>query len=133
MSLDIIYYSNRSKNTERFVKKLGHDNSFHVLEKDIADRRYILFVPTYGGGDEEYAVPKAVTRFLSNPDNARLLVAVVGFGNRNFGADFCKAAHLIAEEFGVPILGKVELFGTPEDVEYIQERLKKVNEQLQLP
>jgi protein involved in ribonucleotide reduction len=55
---------------------------------------------------------------------------VVGFGNINFGETYCKAAHLIAEEFNVPILGRVELFGTPEDVVEIQERLRKFNDQL---
>jgi protein involved in ribonucleotide reduction len=57
---------------------------------------------------------------------------VVGFGNKNFGADYCKAAYIISEKLQVPLVGMVELFGTPDDVETIQERLGKLNEQLQL-
>jgi protein involved in ribonucleotide reduction len=132
VSLDIIYYSNRSGNTKRFVGKLGYERSFHVSEIPVAIRDYILFVPTYGGGSEDYAVPKAVLTFLGIKTNVDLLRGIVGFGNTNFGIDYCKAAHIISDEFGVPILGKVELFGTPEDVERIQERLGKFNEQLQL-
>jgi protein involved in ribonucleotide reduction len=132
MSLDIIFYSNRSGNTRRFVGKLGYERAFHVSEIPVATREYVLFVPTYGGGDEEYAVPKAVTTFLSIKTNADLLRGVVGFGNKNFGIDYCKAAVIISHEFGVPIIGRVELFGTPEDVDRIQERLGKLNEQLQL-
>lgn len=132
MSLDIIYYSNRSGNTKRFVKKLGYERNFHVSEIPVATREYILFVPTYGGGDEDYAVPRAVLTFLSIKTNVDLLRGIVGFGNKNFGTDYCKAAYIISDEFGVPILGRVELFGTPEDVERIQERLGKFNEQLQL-
>lgn len=132
MSLDIIYYSNRSGNTKRFVEKLGYERSFHVSEIPVATRDYVLFVPTYGGGDEEYAVPRAVMTFLSVKTNVEFLRGVVGFGNKNFGKDYCKAAYIISDELGVPILGKVELFGTPEDVERIQERLGKFNEQLQL-
>lgn len=131
-SLDIFYYSNRSGNTKRFVNKLGYDN-YHVSEKQLAERPYVLCVPTYGGGDEEYAIPRAVDNFLSVKTNQKLLVGVIGMGNRNFGIDYCKAAHLVCDEFAVPLIGKVELFGTPEDVELIQEGLMKLNEQLQLP
>lgn len=132
MSLDIIYYSNRSGNTKRFVEKLGYDRYFHVSEIPVATRDYILFVPTYGGGDEEYAVPRAVDTFLSIKTNRDFLKGIVGFGNTNFGVDYCKAAKIISDDMNVPIIGRVELFGTPEDVENIQERLGKFNEQLQL-
>ena len=132
MILDIFYYSNRSGNTKRFVKKLGYERYFHVSEEPLAARPYVLFVPTYGGGNEEYAVPKAVVEFLSNANNVDLLRGIVGFGNRNFGTDYCKAAYIIAEQFGVSVLGTVELFGVPEDVEKIFERLQRLDEQLQL-
>jgi protein involved in ribonucleotide reduction len=132
VSLDIIYYSNRSGNTKRFVEKLGYERYFHVSEIPVATREYVLFVPTYGGGSEDYAVPKAVSTFLGIKTNASLLRGVVGFGNKNFGIDYCKAAKIISHELEVPIIGRVELFGTPEDVERIQERLGKLNEQLQL-
>lgn len=132
MLLDIIYYSNRSGNTKRFVEKLGYNSYYHVTEKAVADKGYVLFVPTYGGGNEGHSIPKPVREFLTNKTNRQHCVAVVGFGNTNFGTHYCKAAIMIAAKLGVPIIGMVELFGTPEDVQKIQERLEKLNEQLQL-
>jgi protein involved in ribonucleotide reduction len=132
MSLDIIYYSNRSGNTKRFVEKLGYENSFYVSEIPLAIKEYVLFVPTYGGGDGDYAVPRAVASFLNIKSNRSLLRGVVGFGNTNFGEHYCKAALIIAKKTGVPLLAKVELLGTPEDVELVNNRMRELNEQLQL-
>ena len=129
---DIVYFSNKSGNTKRFVEKLGYENYYSVSEIAVAYKDYILFVPTYGGGNGEYAVPRAVKTFLSIKTNRDHCRGVVGFGNKNFGADYCKAAYIISDKLEVPILGMVELFGTPDDVERIQERLGKLNEQLQL-
>lgn len=133
MSLDIVYYSNRSGNTKRFAEKVGIGRTFSVSELPVATNHYVLFVPTYGAGSDDYVVPQAVTRFLSIKTNSDYLAGVVGFGNTNFGESYCQAAKLISREHGVPLLGKVELFGTPEDVERIQERLRNFNDYLQLP
>ena len=130
--LDIVFYSNKSGNTKRFVEKLNYGRSFSLAEMSnlLVHRKYVLFVPTYGGGNGEHSIPKPVKKFLNDPHNRSLMVGVVGFGNTNFGDHYCKAAYLIAEKTGVPILAKVELLGTPEDVQLVQERLRKLNEQL---
>lgn len=133
MSLDIIYYSNRSGNTKRFVEKLGYEDSFHVSEIPLASKEYVLFVPTYGGGDGDYSIPRAVAKFLNVKSNRDLLRGVVGFGNTNFGEHYCKAAYMIAHKTGVPLLAKVELLGTPEDVETVNNRMRELNDSLQLP
>ena len=85
---------------------------------------YILFVPTYGGGSERSAIPRQVRRFLNVPENRDLLRGVVGLGNTNFGEHFCKAAELISQKTGVPIIARVEIFGTPEDVTKVKERMR---------
>jgi protein involved in ribonucleotide reduction len=126
--MEIVYFSNRSGNTKRFVEKLGYENSYSVEQLPLATREYVLFVPTYGSGNNDYAIPKPVATFLNIKTNRDLLRAVVGFGNMNFGKDYCKAAKLIAKKTGVPILGTVELFGTPQDVETIRERLEMFND-----
>lgn len=128
--LDVVYYSNKSGNTKRFVEKLGYENTYSVSELPLATKGYVLFVPTYGGGDGEYAVPRPVAKFLNVKSNRDLLRGVVGFGNTNFGEHYCKAATLIVAKTGVPLLAKIELLGTPEDVQLVQERLRKLNEQL---
>jgi protein involved in ribonucleotide reduction len=136
--LDVVYYSNRSGNTRRFVEKAGIENPIKLSINPkrepipLATKPYVLFVPTYGGGDGEYAIPRIVARFLNVPENRQLLRGVVGFGNTNFGEHYCKAAYLIAKKTGVPILAKVELLGTPEDVLLVQERMKELNDRLQL-
>lgn len=137
--LDIIYYSNRSENTKRFVEKVGLTRSFRLPTKwdekspFLAGNPYVLFVPTYGGGNDDYSIPNSVRKFLNIPSNRTLLKGIVGFGNINFGTAYCKAAELISAKTGVPILGRVELLGTPEDVETILTRIEELNEQLQLP
>lgn len=126
--LDIVYYSNRSGNTKRFVNKLNMENAYSVYEILVSKNDYILFVPTYGAGNKNSHVPQEVKTFLSIKTNADRLRGVVGFGNINFGNTYCKAAEIIAKKFGVPILGRVELFGTPEDVKEIKERLEMFND-----
>ena len=129
MSIDIVYFSNYSGNTKRFVEKLN-GNAIripidYINSGDIVmDREYVLFVPTYGGGSETSAIPRQARRFLNVPENRELLRGVVGFGNTNFGEHFCKAADLISRKTGVPVIAKVEIFGTPDDVERVKERLK---------
>ena len=132
MSLDIVYYSNRSGNTKRFVEKLGYENIFSVSQLPLASKEYVLFVPTYGGGNGEYSIPRPVAKFLNVKTNRDLLRGVVGFGNTNFGDHYCKAAYMITNKTGTPLLAKVELLGTPEDVELVKQRMRELDEQLQL-
>ena len=121
MSLDIVYYSNRSGNTKRFVEKLGYENIFSVSQLPLASKEYVLFVPTYGGGNGEYSIPRPVAKFLNVKSNRDLLRGVVGFGNTNFGDHYCKAAYMITNKTG-----------TPEDVELVKQRMRELDEQLQL-
>jgi protein involved in ribonucleotide reduction len=133
MSIDIVYFSNYSGNTKRFVEKLtdGTNNATRIAiapgpgrSRFVADRDYVLFVPTYGGGSERSAIPRQVREFLNVPENRDRLRGVVGFGNTNFGEHFCKAADLISRKTGVPVIAKVEIFGTNDDVMKVKERLK---------
>jgi protein involved in ribonucleotide reduction len=128
---DIVYFSNVSENTKRFVDKLGlnsvripikwDDESPLVVEKD-----FILVVPSYGGGAEGRTVPKSVVKFLNIEANRKNLVGVVGTGNTNFGVHYCKAAEIVATKTGVPLLYRVEITGTPEDVKQVKERLEQL-------
>lgn len=90
------------------------------------DSEYILVVPTYGGGSEAPAIPKSVKIFLNNPSNRQLLRGVIGTGNTNFGEHYCKAADMISAKTGVPVIARVELLGTPEDIQTIKQRLEKL-------
>jgi protein involved in ribonucleotide reduction len=127
MSIDIVYFSNYSENTKRFVEKLGNSSTRIPINKDdiiVIQKDYVLFVPTYGGGSEKSAIPKQVKKFLNVPGNRDLLRGVVGFGNTNFGNNYCKAADIISRKTGVPIVARVEIFGTQDDVEKVKNRLE---------
>ena len=129
LPIDIVYFSNYSGNTQRFIERLGSGNFIRIpIDWDntnpiVVPRQYVLCVPTYGGGSERSAIPRQVRHFLNVPQNRDLLRGVVGFGNTNFGEHFCKAAEMISQKTGVPLIAKVEIFGTPEDITKVQERL----------
>lgn len=90
----------------------------------VYDREYVLFVPTYGGGEERTAIPRQVRYFLNVKENRKLLRGIVGLGNTNFGEHFCKAADIISAKTGVPVIARVEIFGTAEDVKIVKERMQ---------
>lgn len=131
--MDVVYFSNYSGNTDRFIKKLDVNSIRIPIDQDKNDpllvkTRYILVVPTYGGGSEKSAIPRQVRAFLNVPSNRDNLIGVIGMGNTNFGEHYCKAADLIAAKTGVPIIGRVEIFGTEDDVNTIQERLAMLDD-----
>ena len=129
LPITLVYFSNYSENTKRFVEKLT-DAGIRIPIKPsdarniVMDAEYVLIVPTYGGGSESPAIPKAVKIFLNNPVNRTLLRGVIGTGNTNFGEHYCKAAYMISAKTGVPVIAKVELLGTPDDVSKVKNRLE---------
>jgi protein involved in ribonucleotide reduction len=128
LPIDIVYFSNYSGNTKRFVEKLNDNSAIRIpIDWDsggiTVDQPYVLLVPTYGGGEGRAAVPRQVRFFLNIKENRNLLRGVVGFGNTNFGEHFCKAADLISAKTGVPVIARVEIFGTDDDVNKVKERL----------
>ena len=128
MSIDILYFSNYSGNTKRFVEKLDNIATRIPIKWDkeqplVISREYVLFTPTYGGGSIKGAIPRQVKEFLNIPENRERLRGVVGFGNTNFGEHFCMAADLISKKAGVPVIARVEIFGTDDDVIKVKERL----------
>ena len=128
LPIDIVYFSNYSGNTKRFVERLNENDAIRIPIDRVArgitvDRPYVLLVPTYGGGEGRAAIPRQVRAFLNVRENRALLRGVVGFGNTNFGEHFCKAADLISAKTGVPVIAKVEIFGTDDDLNKVKERL----------
>jgi protein involved in ribonucleotide reduction len=126
MSIDIVYFSNYSGNTKKFVEKLGIPAKRIPIDGSAiqVSRPYVLFVPTYGGGSDGHAIPRQVRKFLNVAENRDLLHGIVGFGNTNFGEHFCKAADMISQKTGKPVIARVEIFGTDYDVQKVKERLE---------
>jgi protein involved in ribonucleotide reduction len=133
LPISIVYFSHKSENTKRFVEKIDVDATRLPIKWDdqnpfLFEEEYVLVVPTYGGGSEGHAIPKSVRQFLNIRSNRQNLRGVIGTGNTNFGEHYCKAARMIADKAGVPLIAKVELLGTQADVEKIIERLRLLYE-----
>lgn len=128
----LVYFSSVTENTKHLVDRLPfaaqriplrrNDPFLHVAEP------YVLFVPSYGGGEEDSAVPKQVIKFLNDPQNRSLCLGVIAAGNMNFGAHYCIAGRIIEQKLGVPTFYRFELRGMPGDLERIQEGLLEVFE-----
>jgi len=129
----LVYFSSVSGNTARFIEKLGMPASRIPLHSTqpplVVDAPFVLVTPTYGGGqgrgEEKGAVPKQVIRFLNDEGNRRHLRGVVSAGNTNFGEAFCLAGDIISRKCRVPHLYRLELFGTPEDVDHVRDGLER--------
>lgn len=124
--LDIVYFSNVSNNTHRFVQKLNYEQSVIRIPvkgefTKTLEKPFVLITPTYN----ERGVPIQVMKFLSQAKNRKNLAGVIAGGNINFGEDYAKAGTAISKKCQVPLLYTFELMGTPEDVERVREGLNK--------
>lgn len=129
--IHLVFFSNYSGNTARFVDKLGTPATripiaWNSEQPLTVNEPYVLIVPTYGGGHDSHVVPRQVKQFLNISGNRENIRGIIGMGNTNFGAHFCKAAEVISAKTGAPILGRVEIFGTPADVHRITQALEEV-------
>ena len=82
----IVYFSSTTRNTERFVAKLGLPAERIPLRRGDeplrVDEPYVLICPTYGGGasitgDFSRPVPKQVIGFLNDEHNRNLIRGVI--------------------------------------------------------
>lgn len=129
----LVYFSSVSGNTARFIEKLGMRAQRIPLRPTdsplVIDEPFVLVTPTYGGGAgrgvEKGAVPKQVIRFLNEERNRRNIRGVISAGNTNFGDAFCLAGDIISRKCNVPHLYRLEVFGTPDDVERVTEGLER--------
>jgi protein involved in ribonucleotide reduction len=106
----LIAYDSRTGNVRKFVSKLNM-RSVQIEESMTLDEPFVLVTYTTGFGQ----VPEKVASFLRR--NHRRLQGVAASGNRNWGHNFALSADLVARQYGVPVLGKFELAGTPGDVQ----------------
>lgn len=123
----ICYYSTKTKKTEKFVKKLDiksvsitNDDNNIILINEPA----VLVFPTYA--IQGKILPPLVSKFLNEKQNRDNIVAIIGTGDINFAQHYCYAAIIAAKKLNVPLLHKVDLEGTPQDVLEVNEKLKKI-------
>ena len=107
----IIYWSSNSGGTRRVAEALA-TKTVELAEYDGASP-YVLLTPTYDQPRGGFT-PRPVQQFLE--EYAHLMVGVIGSGNRNFGDHYCQAAHDISKQFNVPVLWRIEIMGSQEDL-----------------
>lgn len=125
--LKLIYFSNVSGNTHRFVERFllqqeqAHEPAPDILrlpirgEQPKIEEDYILLCPTYGTSRTSH-VPPQVKKFLADEGTRNHCVGVIGSGNINFGHEFGAAANMIAMKLQIPVLMKIDLGGEPKDL-----------------
>ncbi len=116
-----IAYASRMGHVEGIVNKLGIKDALFIADgTEKIDGEYVLFTYTDGKG----IIPGIVEAFLSNNPGVK---AVVGSGNKEKHPDtFNFAADKIAEKYNVPILAKLNLDGTEEELKDIKSKLEKI-------
>lgn len=119
--MQLVYLSSTG-NTKRFgeraLKEIDEVHSLVSL-REYSEKPFILLTPTYGFGE----TPKLVHKFLLKHSDKCL--AVVSFGNTNWGNNFGRAGKNIKSEFGIPWLMRVELDGTDNDILLLSDKIKK--------
>ena len=139
--LNLIYFSNVSENTHRYITRLAEETLEHINIQRIpinsnnpsqldTTNPYILLTPSYGNARNEH-VPHQVKKFLTNPVNRQHIVGVIGTGNLNFGAEYAAAATMISRKLNTPVLQKLELSGTHKDIHTTQKLLQLTPHQIQ--
>lgn len=116
----MIVYTSRTGNVKYIVKELNLP-SYEIEDDLVVHSPYFLFTYTDGLGE----VPTQVEIFLSNKDNQVNLKGIIVSGNVNFGDLFCQPAKIINYKFNVPIIRKIDLRGTQQDIDEIKNQYKK--------
>mgnify|MGYP000849251764 FL=1 len=113
-----VVYASRNGHVEGIVRRVGVTDALKIEDgNERIDGDYLIFTYTDGKG----IVPAVVERFLEQNPGVK---GVVGSGSRERHADtFNFAADKIAEKYGVPVIAKLDLDGTEEDLEVIKKAL----------
>lgn len=115
----MIIYTSRTGNVRYIVGELNLPNS-EIEEGLVVHVPYFLFTYTDGLGE----TPIKVENFLKDEVNRSNLRGIIASGNVNFGDLFCQAAKVVSYKFNVPIIRKVDLRGTNEDINEIRKQYK---------
>lgn len=114
-----IYYASMTGNVRKLVSRLPFD-SFDIATHPKADSEFVLITYTFGMGN----IPEPVQDWLK--DNHELMRGVVASGNKNWGNFYARAGDLISNQYCVPLLRKIELFGDQSDYDEITRRINEL-------
>jgi len=126
--LHLVYFSNITENTHRFVENLGWEKTFRIPlqfsgNPEPYSHPYVLICPSYGTQRNNH-IPPQVKKFIHHPTTSSNCVGVVGTGNMNFGEEYAISGPILSEKLQVPLLYMFELAGTSHDIEVIRNILQ---------
>lgn len=127
----IVYYSGTTEYTKKFVDKVQEDAIRIPIKYNgeaLVEEPYVLITPSYL--TTKRAVPPQVVKFLNNEENRQHIQGVIGTGNINFNKDYCIAAQIVSQKCNVPLLYRLEITGTPTDVQKVSQILKKLDNEI---
>ena len=107
----IVYWSSNSGGTRRVAEALNTD-TVELADYD-GTSPYVLACPTYDQPRGGFT-PKPVQQFLE--EHAANMIGVLPTGNLNFQEHYCQAAVDISKQFNVPVLWRIEIMGSQEDL-----------------
>lgn len=113
-----IVYASRTGNVQSIIDQLDDDALEISSGREIVEEPYILFTYTDGYGE----VSLEVETFLES--NNKNITGVIVSGDRRYGEAYCKAGDIIAKQYNVPYLSKIENAGTDKDITKIKELVK---------
>ena len=111
-------YASRSGKTEKLVQSLNLEALKIQDGSEVIGEDYLLFTYTDGKG----IVPPVVKKFLKN--NGENIKGVVATGSLERHADtYCFAGDIIAEQYQVPCLGKINGAGDQDSIGLLKKDL----------
>ncbi len=113
----LIIYASKTGNVARFAARLGLKSQRLSDGTEKIAEPCLLITYTTGFGQ----APPEVLRFVEG--NRPYVLGVAASGNRNWGQNFARAADMLAERYGIKVIHKFELSGTPKDLEIVQEAI----------
>ena len=109
----MIAYASRTGNVRYIISRLQLP-AFEIEALAVVSTPFLLFTYTDGLGE----VPSKVMSFMEMNGNSCL--GVIASGNSNFGHHvFGAAGDVIAAQWRIPLIRKIDLRGYPEDYEVI--------------
>lgn len=107
-----LVYDSMTGNVRRFAQGVAQEvGGLDLLDvrQHVPRREFLLLTYTFGTGE----VPASTKKFLQT--HGHLLRGVVSSGSFHWGHNFARAADLIAAEYRVPVVAKLNKSGTAED------------------
>lgn len=121
-----LIFDSLTGNVRRFTQQI-HGRLTHLTMTELARGTprgdFLLLTYTFGTGE----IPESTKVFLNK--HSHFLQGVVASGSYHWGKNFALAADLIAEQYNVPIVAKINKVGQCTDLEKVVQWLNAWEEQ----